>query len=63
MIGANSNETDVAELMAMAARERANEEGSEAEESNEEGMGDIDFEQDAAVAEEDSGEDEEEKKE
>ena len=40
IIGTNTNETDVAELMAQAARERAESDG---EESNEEGMGDVDF--------------------
>ncbi len=62
MIGTNSNETDVAELLAHAAREDDNEDGSD-EESNEEGMGDVDLEQDGVVAEDESSDDEEEKKE
>ena len=59
VIGTNSNETDVAELMAQAARERAESDG---EESNEEGMGDVDFTTDTAVVEEDDDEDDEEEK-
>lgn len=47
--------------MAQAAREQANDSG---EESNEEGMGDIDLNADTGVGvEDDSGDDEEEKKE
>ena len=44
VIGTNSNETDVAELMALASRER-DEEGmqDDDEESNDEGMGDMDL--------------------
>lgn len=63
VIGTNSNDTDVAELMEQAARERANDEsGDEVEESEEEGMGDVDFSKDEVVADEDSDDDEEEKK-
>ena len=62
VIGTNSNETDVAELLAQAAREDANDDGSD-EESNEEGMGDIDLNEDGVVAEDESGDEEEEKKE
>jgi translation initiation factor 2 subunit 1 len=62
VIGTNSNETDVAELMALAARERANEDDSDEEESNDEGMGDIDLQNDNILAADSDG-DEEEKKE
>ena len=61
VIGTNSNDTDVAELMAQAARERANDEGSEDEESNDEGMGDIDLNEEQAVVEDSDGEEEEKK--
>ena len=63
VIGTNSNETDVAELMALAERERANDESGDEEESNEEGMGDVDFADDGVVEEDDSGDEEEKKKE
>ena len=43
VIGTNSTETDVADLMEQAAREQANAGSDEDEESNEEGMGDIDL--------------------
>ena len=59
VIGTNSNETDVAELMAQAAAARGNEDGSDEEESNEEGMGDVDLNDNNVVEEDD---DEEEKK-
>ena len=62
VIGTNSNETDVAELLAHAAREDGNEDGSD-EESYEEGMGDVDLNDDSVAVEDDSGDDEEEKKE
>ena len=63
VIGANSNETDVAELMERAARERVSDgsgEDDDEEESNDEGMGDVDFTNDVAVEDDN---DEEEKKE
>ena len=62
-IGANSNETDVAELMEQAARDRANEgSGDESgqEEEDQEDMGDLDMDE---VQVEDEEDDEEEKKE
>ena len=58
VIGTNSNETDVSELMAQAAQERENEDESDEEED--EGMGDII--PDDAVVEEDDDDEEEEKK-
>ena len=61
IIGTNTNETDVAELMQQAARERAD--GESGEESNEEGMGDMDLADTGVAVEDDSGDEEEEKKE
>ena len=58
VIGTNSDATDVDVLMANAATQRDDDD----EESNDEGMGDIDITEDGAVAE-DSGDEEEEKKE
>ena len=63
VIGTNSNEQDQAELMAQAQGERANDEDDSAEESNEEGMGDIDLNDHAIQADDDSGDEEEKKKE
>ena len=64
IIGTNTNDTDVAELMEQAARERddGDNSGDEDEESNDEGMGDVDFSKDEVVADEDSDDEEEEKK-
>ena len=62
MIGTNQNETDVQELMALAHQQERQDSGS-AEESNDEGMGDIDLnDESGVVAEEEDDEDEEEKK-
>ena len=58
VIGANSNETDVSELMAQAAQD--NGEDDSGEESYEEGMGDVDL--NANVEVEDDEDEEEEKK-
>jgi len=60
VIGTNSNDTDVAELMANAARENQNGDDDSDEESNEEG---IDFALEENLVAEDSDHDEEEKKE